>query len=290
MVVMATVEERLYDDGLAEAYPEDLYVFTGLAETVPTLSDVGEKEIRFFADKGYLAIDQAFTAQAIQGALEGLLSLLAGDNPDYKGVMYEKAASGIEVRHMSAVQRQDYVRKFMAFVDYQPRLKALSEFPPMLDVLARLIEAPPALMQDMALLKPPHIGREKPWHQDHAYFNYELVTRVVGVWIALDEATVDNGCMVIVPGSHRKGPVVHFRRRDWQICDKDANQDPAVAVPLKPGGALFFSSLMHHGTPTNRSGQRRRALQFHYRPQEAQPVTQAERMAVFGAEGKNVTC
>ena len=288
--VMAVVEERLYDDGVAEAYREDLYSFVGLARTVPAIRDVGEEEVQFFADEGYLAIENVFTAEAVQDGLDGLLSLLAGDNPDYRGVMYEKASSGIEVQQMSAWQKQDYVRKFMYFVEYHPNLKAMAEFPPLLEVVARLIAAQPALMQDMALLKPPRIGREKPWHQDHAYFDYELATRIVGVWIALDEATVDNGCMIIVPRSHRQGPVVHFRRRDWQICDKDANQDPAVAVPLKPGGALFFSSFMQHGTPTNNSGQRRRALQFHYRPQEALSVTQEERMAVFGAEGKNVTC
>ena len=56
----------------------------------------------------------------------------------------------------------------------------------------------------MALLKPPR-GREKPWHQDHAYFNLPLDTPIVGVWIALDEATPENGCMHVIPGSHREG-------------------------------------------------------------------------------------
>jgi phytanoyl-CoA hydroxylase len=64
----------------------------------------------------------------------------------------------------------------------------------------------------------------------------------------------------------------------------------AVAVPLKPGGCLLFSSLIHHGTPTNNSGLRRRAVQFHYRPASAPKTTVEERMAIFGEEGKNVTC
>ena len=53
-------------------------------------------------------------------------------------------------------------------------------------VVRRIIGEEPMLFQDMALLKPPRVGREKPWHQDHAYFDLELRTRVVGVWIALD--------------------------------------------------------------------------------------------------------
>ena len=125
----------------------------------------------------------------------------------------------------------------------------MSEHPELLDVVSRVIGAPPALFQDMALLKPPRIGREKPWHQDHAYFDLPLDTPVVGVWIALDRATTDNGCMTIIPGSHRRGPVVHFQRRDWQICDTHVDNRGALAVPLEPGGCLLFSSFMHHGTP-----------------------------------------
>ena len=166
----------------------------------------------------------------------------------------------------------------------------MSEDPELLDVVSRVIGAKPALFQDMALLKPPRIGREKPWHQDHAYFDLPLDTPVVGVWIALDRATTDNGCMTVIPGSHRRGPVVHFQRRDWQICDAHVDNRGALAVPLEPGGCLLFSSFMHHGTPTNTAAERRRALQFHYAPAGAAGISREQRMAVFGAEGKSVTC
>jgi phytanoyl-CoA hydroxylase len=204
--------------------------------------------------------------------------------------MYEKAAVDLDLEHLSPDEKQDYVRKFMWFVNYDARLKALSEHPRLLAVLTRLMGEPPALFQDMALLKPPHIGREKPWHQDHAYFNYPLETVIVGVWIALDEATTENGCMMVVPGSHRRGPVVHFKRRDWQICDTHVDNRGALAAPLQPGGCLLFHSLIHHGTPTNNSPQRRRAVQYHYRPQSLEPAAQEQRLAIFGSEGKDVTC
>ena len=280
----------LIDDGGLEGYRNDLYEFRELAETVPTLADVGPQELDFFASQGYLAVRKAFSVAEVRAALHGLMSLLAGDNPDFHGVMYEKASTQTDISSLSVAEKQDYVRKFMHFVEYQQDLKRLSQHPALMRVVAQIIGGTPALFQDMALLKPPRIGREKPWHQDHAYFNYELQAKVVGVWIALDEATTENGCMVVLPGSHLRGPVVHFRRRDWQICDKDANQGSAVAVPLDPGGALFFSSLMQHGTPTNQSSLRRRALQFHYCPAETAKVSQAERMAIFGEEGKDVTC
>jgi len=145
------------------------------------------------------------------------------------------------------------------------------------------------LFQDMALLKPPQ-GREKPWHQDCAYFNMPLGTMITGVWIALDEATPDNGCLHIIPGSHREGPKHHFKRRDWQICDTDVEVKRDVTVPLKPGGCLIWHGMTHHGSPTNLSGTRRRALQFHYKPLSTVDIPKEERLGIFGGEMAGAEC
>lgn len=96
--------------------------------------------------------------------------------------------------------------------------------------------------------------------------------------------------MHIIPGSHRQGPVVHFKRRDWQICDDHVDTTGILAVPLQPGGLLLFDGLLPHGTPPTRSPRRRRALQFHYIPARTGRITEDQRMAVFGSEGKDVTC
>jgi phytanoyl-CoA hydroxylase len=287
---MAATAERIYDYGTKAGYTSDLYHYDSIAIGVQGLDNVTDEEIARFYEQGYLAVHDAFSAQEVESALAGLLHLLSGNVPGFKGVMYEHAAQGIAVEEMPAEEKQDYVRKFMWFVKYEERLQALAHHPKLLGVVERIVGETPVLFQDMALLKPPRMGREKPWHQDHAYFELPLEARVVGCWIALDEATTDNGCMIVIPGTHRQGPVVHFKRRDWQICDTHVKNQRAVAVPLKPGGCLFFSSLIHHGTPTNFSNQRRRAVQFHYRPESAPKTSVEERLAIFGEEGKDVTC
>jgi phytanoyl-CoA hydroxylase len=145
------------------------------------------------------------------------------------------------------------------------------------------------MFQDMALLKPPGGGREKPWHQDNAYFDIEPGTPIVGVWIALDPATAENGCMHVVPGSHREGPMVHFRRRDWQICDDQVDGGRGTMIPLPAGGALFFDGLIHHGTSANRTSRRRRAVQLHYVPAGTARSSDG-RLEISGSAGKDVTC
>ncbi|MEZ4727297.1 MAG: phytanoyl-CoA dioxygenase family protein [Caldilineaceae bacterium] len=282
--------EQVFDYGTADAYPEQLYEYTGIATGIDGFASVTDAHLAQFHEEGYLVVHNAFTPAEVQDGLDGLFALIAGQKPAYRGLMFEKKAKGIDVKALPPEDRQDYVRKFMWFVEHEERLKTMAEQPKLLRVIERLMGEPPVLFQDMALIKPPRIGREKPWHQDHAYFDLPLTTTVVGVWIALDEATTENGCMIVYPGSHRQGPVVHFQRRDWQICDTHTRQQEVLAVPLQPGGCLLFHSLIHHGTPANNSTHRRRAVQFHYKPQSAVKTAKEERLAVFGEEGKDVTC
>ena len=286
----AAKNETIFDYGSGDEYPEQLYAYNGIATGVNGFESVTPAHLDQFHEQGYLVVNNAFTPGEVQDALNGLFALIAGQNPEYHGLMFEKKAKGINVKTLPPEEKQDYVRKFMWFVDYETRLKAMAEHPKLLKLVQQMIGDTPELHQDMALLKPPRIGREKPWHQDHAYFDLPINTTVVGVWIALDEATTDNGCMIVYPGSHRQGPVVHFQRRDWQICDTHTRQQEVLAVPLQPGGALFFHSLIQHGTPANNTTQRRRAVQFHYRPQSAIKSSKEERLALFGEEGKDVTC
>jgi phytanoyl-CoA hydroxylase len=63
-----------------------------------------------------------------------------------------------------------------------------------------------------------------------------------------------------------------------------------TCIPLPAGGCLLFHGLLHHGTPTNHSENRRRAVQYHYHPKSVQKTTLEERMKHFGSEGKNVEC
>jgi phytanoyl-CoA hydroxylase len=278
-----------FDEEAGGDCPPELYRAEQAAGGLAGFAAATDDQIALFHEQGYLVIHDAFDGAEVDDALAGLLDLIGGKYPAYRGVQYEKNARDLVAAHPGE-QRQDSVRKLWKMVEHERRIAALARRPQLLALLARLIGDTPELFQDQALLKPPLIGREKPWHQDNAYFNLPPQTTVVGVWIALDEATPENGCMYVIPGSHRQGPVIHFKRRDWQICDTDVAADAAWTVPLKPGGCLIFHGLLHHGTPPSRSPQRRRALQFHYKPASVEQIAPEQRLAVFGSEGKDVTC
>jgi len=285
------LEKLEFDSGGVGLPPYEPALYSPAAEArqVRDLDSISEADLGFYSEQGYISVAAAFTPGEIGAGLNGLTDLIMGSRPDFKGIVFENSAREI-LPTLNLEQRQDAVRKLAWFVDFDTRLHALAYHPKLISILRTLIGDEPVMFQDMALLKPPRLGREKPWHQDLSYFNYDPASKVVGVWIALDEATVENGCMQILPGRHREGPVVHFKRRDWQMCDTDILGQASVAAPLRPGGLLLFDGLLPHGTPDNNSGKRRRALQFHYIGANAKKIAATERMEVFGSEGKDVTC
>jgi ectoine hydroxylase-related dioxygenase (phytanoyl-CoA dioxygenase family) len=261
------------------AYASELYETTLVAEPVESLADIGDAEADRYRREGFLAVRRAVSADMVLDAVTALGALAHPDSP--ADVQFEEWAEE-NLDALTVTERMDATRKFMSFAGHDARLAAVATHPGILSVVARLLGGTPRMFQDMALLKPPIGGREKPWHQDNAFFHMVPGTPIVGVWIALDAATLDNGCMRVILGSHREGPVRHAHLRDLQICDRDVSVDRGVGVPLPPGGLMFFDGLLQHGTPANRTTTRRRALQFHYTVSDVHSTSDEEHRAVFG--------
>lgn len=287
--MLAAVPKVLVDKGIQTESP-DLYTPVGKAYGVPTFDDVTENDLEFYNSHGYLVIERAFSESQVEAALNAISDIVAGKNEKFDGILQFESGVPENIDALDQDERLDWVRKLQDFVDSDQRFYDIAYDSKLIDVISKIMGHPPKIWGEQALLKPPGIGREKPWHQDHAYFDLPLGTRIVGVWIALDPAMHENGCMHVIPGSHLDGPVVHFQRRDWQICDTEIQLGKCIEAPLQPGGLLLFDGLIHHGTPPNRTNMRRRAMQFHYYPEHIVRIKTEERLAVFGSEGKDVTC
>lgn len=220
------------------------------------------------------------------------------DGAGHPGHRYAIGTTVDAIPQMDCEVRASFVRKVMGFATpHYPHLHHIAQLPALLEAVASLQQVgkpgvtAPRLFQDMAMIKPPG-GREKPWHQDHAYFNLPLDTPIVGVWIALGRVTPANGAMVVLPGGHKEGPRLHFQRRDFQLCDAEVDQmEPRVAVRMEAGDVLLFDGKLPHGTPTNTTDEKRWGLQLHYIPSDVTLFeTNDIRLAAFGSEGKDATC
>lgn len=249
------------------------------------------EDVAQYREQGYLAFEGLLTPTEVEECKTALSDLIhqrtPGDDRLYiqKEPYYKQGGTDERVDDPELE-----VRKVFYFVQLEPRLAKIAALPRLASLLDQLIEPGHRMIQDMALVKPPFHGSEKPWHQDTAYFDWTPLGGIIGVWIALDAATVENGCMQVIPGTHLEGPTPHFHIRDCQLGDERVQVAREVVIPLKPGGVLLFSGLLHHGTPPNATPDRRRALQFHYAAANCRNMTFQEHAALFTEGGAYAGC
>ena len=131
-------------------------------------------------------------------------------------------------------------------------------------MVQRLLGPDLKIYVDQTLCKPPRLGSAKPPHQDSAYWTSIDPPNLVICWMALDDATEENGCMRFIPGSHKLGVIEHKRLEDFRVEDEKVDYASEVCVPLKAGGCSFHHSLAMHRTDANRSDDRRIGLTVAY--------------------------
>lgn len=223
------------------------------------------EQIAAYRREGYVVARGLVAPRLVAAAIEAISGLASGLIPARATeIAFEP---GVDATRLRAEEREGHIRKFARFIDDSEALHAVAMSAALHRILDRLLGEGRELLQDMALIKPPRVGGAKPWHQDAAYFRVRDPGLVVGVWIALDPARRENGCMEVIPGSHLEGPVPHVPAEDVNLCTIDPARlrlADRVAVELEPGDALVFHPLLHHYTAPNNSDLRRRALQFHY--------------------------
>ena len=123
---------------------------------------------------------------------------------------------------------------------------------------------------DQVQYKPPRVGTALPWHQDYPAWPVLDPPDLVSCWVALDDATLENGCLRMVPGSHRWGVHRGLHTLEGFAPGHDPDQVPAgatvEAVPcvVKAGCAMFHHCLTWHGSAANPSERPRRAKAVHY--------------------------
>ena len=155
---------------------------------------------------------------------------------------------------------------------------ALHDLDPVFDSFSRTAEikqlvsdlgiADPLLLQSMYIFKQPRIGGEVTCHQD-ATFLFTEPLRMVGLWFALEDATIDNGCLWVIPGWHRLGLKSRFMRAEgggtrFEVLD-DTPWPEAKLQPLEveKGTLIVLHGLLPHLSRENRSSKSRHAYTLH---------------------------
>jgi phytanoyl-CoA hydroxylase len=135
------------------------------------------------------------------------------------------------------------------------------------DVVADLLGEDIDVFQSMFILKNPGAWGQ-PWHQDSYYFNFDQQPQV-GLWLAISEATVENGCLYVLPGSHNRPvephvPDARANANQGYLEILGLDEGGAVPVLMQPGDLLVFHSYLIHRSIDNKGDARRAAMVYHY--------------------------
>ena len=232
---------------------------------------------RAYARDGFVAVDGLLDADEIEDLKAEAFDIATGRRGPIEGAAPQGERTPDEVN--AAVLAIHFPHKVSA------RMRAAMHHRRVVEVLTRLIGPDVKTMQSILFVKA--AGQPgQAWHQDETY----IPTRdrsLCGVWIALDDATVENGCLWFHPGSHKPGVLWPLRphedpRFDGSEQAQDHPFDPegGVAVEVKAGAAVFFNGyVLHRSLPNRAAGGFRRAVVTHY--MSAQSLLPWQ----FGAQG-----
>lgn len=219
------------------------------------------EQIDFFWKNGYLACEKFLTDQEI-----------ADYRVEYDRVFADAEATG-RLRNLAQVKAADTAptgtavapRRMLQIVNMCERSLAFRRFihdPRLLDLVQDIMGPNLMLFHDQALYKPAHHGGPVYWHQDNAYWRC-VPANLVSCWIALDDASRENGAMQFIPGSHLT-PVWHGATDSDALIQSKVDESKAVCVEIPAGACIFHHCQTLHYTQPNTTDRDRRAFIIHY--------------------------
>ncbi len=220
--------------------------------TIPRLS---ANEVAAYRRDGYVIPRWRLSAAKLS-VLRAALDRLIADNPEIRPEQLISA-------HLKAGPER--TRGSQAFLDF-------ARDPALLDVIEQAIGPDIILWGCQVFCKPPKDGMEVPMHQDGRYWPIRPLATCTA-WVALDDSRPENGCMRVVPGSHRNGHVYSHRKDtrpdlalDLVLEDGQVKMEEARDLVLEAGQLSLHDVYMVHGSNPNRSAKRRAGVAFRYMP------------------------
>lgn len=224
------------------------------------MTAAGQK--RFYARHGYLVVPGLLTPRELARLRSALAELLGRARRLTQSTRTFRLVKGLDGRF--------HVKRICDPIARHPAFHDLVFHRRILDVVARLVGPNIQLQQSRLILKPrtPHAWFD--WHQDYPAFphtNFDLLI----VTVYLDDSTPDNGCLTVIPGSHRLGPLPHrftFEgARRTELADRTVVADRSRwrKTPVPAGGIEVHHGLLLHSSEANLTDRPRGTLQLWYR-------------------------
>ena len=191
--------------------------------------------------------------------------------PDFK--MDEKDLLEIEILHDNLIQKYPkYINYCPALLQYDEKFLKYCLNETILDFVQQLIGHNFALWNSSFFAKPALNGHATPWHQDGQYWPIRPLATCT-VWLAIDDANVENGCLRFIKGSHKEKKLKSHNINDnknltlnQELDESEYNEKDAVNLTLKRGQISLHDVYLVHGSEANNSSMARRAITMRFMP------------------------
>ena len=236
--------------------------------------ELGEASARFYAEQGYLVVHDALEADEIRTLKDEAVAVCRQERgPLAYSHRKGEAPQYPDAEELAQLPDEEMISRFLCIHHAHktsPVIHDCLSHPVIADVLTRVIGPDVKCMQSMLFIK----SAGKPgqaWHQDEDF----IPTRdrsLAGAWIAMDDAVIENGCLWVIPGSHKPGILWPMYPHDDERYDCTTmsydfpyKDEDAVPVEVPAGAIVFFNGyLLHKSEPNRTESGFRRVLVNHY--------------------------
>jgi len=209
-------------------------------------------QIQFFNENGYIILEGLLNADDVQ-AIKDLRDRAVARATEAGGKFKDgPALYDVEQLKSDPTGKTLSLRKIQEVFLVEPVFRDIFSQDKLLDPVEDLIGPNIYYHSSKLMCKPANGGRRKPWHQDFAYWS-TMNCQQVTMWVAIDKATRENGCMQVIPGSHKRGLIEHHHLEDFQIKEDGIATENIVVAEMNPGDTLIFSVLTLHASDPNLS-------------------------------------
>lgn len=216
---------------------------------IPTLSDEQRAQM---TEQGYFVLENVFTKAEMDALAEKI------ETHQRRHEEAVRARGGTE-----GISRADEITFTSHLAEGDPDMRAFVTRPEFVALATALLGPDVDLYWNQSVFKQPEGKRIFPWHQDDGYTPVEP-TPYLTLWLALNDATPENGCISVLPGAWKRGLLPHHRTDIGLVCHDAHDPDQGVLVPVSAGSLAVFWSLTPHKSGANVSSGPRKAYVIQY--------------------------
>lgn len=248
---------------------------------------LSSEQLQFYHDNGYVRLGKTMSDAELRALQSRIDDIMLG-RVIYEGMFFQ---ADTDSGDYSDLKPEGYVGPTLDYrkiqdLERDPLFLAFMQKPLFRDITRRLVAENVSCFRAMFMNKPAHKGTVLPYHQDGGSQWGLDRERFVTVWTALDPSTVANGCVQIIPGSHKfgllseRGHTISSEQEARYCRDEDS-----IYLEAEPGESILLHNYTLHRSGINRSAQSRRAFSVVYMDAETRSLRDGSGFPVIFGEG-----